>query len=871
MANDGSIVINVDFDTSPMEKGAKKVETVAQRMENTFKRVAKVVAAAFSIKALADFGKQAIELASDMDEVQNVVDTAFGELTYQVEAFADTAIEKLGLSKLAAKQMASTYMAMGKGIGVADQASANMAINATARAADIMSFYNLTADRANTMMKSIWTGETESFKAIGVVMTEANLQNFAYTQGVNKKISAMTEAEKVQLRYNYVMEQTALADGDFAKTSGSWANQVRMLSEKFKEFLSIVGSGLIQVLTPFVQMLNAIMSKLISFATTLSSVFSALFGKGESQATTQGKIAAQTAVAAENEGKLADNAKAAGKATKEAGKEAEKAMASFDTINTLQTADESEDLSADLPGVFADAAYNTPLVFDDVTLNFGGDGNDTSRLDGIVEKLEPIITAFDALNVELAKIGEFATNVGRGFLENFLEPIGNWTIGEGLPRFIDALRKMAENVNWSAITNSLNNLWSKLSKFMVDTIGKGLVWFVEHPLTDLFNFFTQTNENGDSIVSLAIDAIAAAIEACGQIIDAVKPAFEWLYNNFLLPLLGLTWEVAITGLKGLKTALVGVGEAAQTMGEMSGTGLQKTGSLFSELWENTLSPVWENNILPLFSAIGQSATDLYNNHLMPLWTEHVKPMIDAIVQNIANNWENGIAPILSNMGQQLQDLWQNIIMPFGIFLKDVFVVFVENCFDAIARLGSSLCDTFGEIFKNFEDAYAGFCDFVTGVFTDNLAMAFDGLVSSCKELANAVIALVEGLNNALVRPLNAFMEKINLSINSFGGLFGQNWNVDLTFSEAKIPRLATGAVIPPNREFLAVLGDQSRGTNVEAPLETMVEAFTAAASSINGGVTSVDISFSGNEGQLLRYLYDGLKVTQSKKGTQLIG
>ena len=353
--NDGTVLIGVDFDFDKADTSAKRITNSLGGVESKLKSIAKLAAAAFSIKVLVDLGKQAIELASDIEETQNVVETAFGDLTYMVEDFADTAIEKLGLSRLAAKQMASTYMAMGKGIGVADKASAEMAINATARVADIMSFYNLSADRANTMMKAVWTGETESFKAIGVVMTEANLQNFAYTKGINKKIAAMTEAEKVQLRYQYVMAQTALAEGDFAKTSGSWANQVRMLSEKWKELLSILGGGLIQVLTPAIQLLNVVMSKLIAFANTLSSVFSSLFGTTKKQIAEQKKAAAVTAGAAKSTDALAKSTKKAGQEAKKAGKEAKNASAGFDTLNILSTSDSSADTSSGDSGTGGDS------------------------------------------------------------------------------------------------------------------------------------------------------------------------------------------------------------------------------------------------------------------------------------------------------------------------------------------------------------------------------------------------------------------------------------------------------------------------------------------------------------------------------------
>ena len=133
---------------------------------------------------------------------------------------------------------------MSKGLGLADEAAAQMAISVAGLTGDVASFYNVSQEVADTALKSIWTGETESLKQFGVVMTQANLQQYAYQQGIKKTISEMTQAEQVQLRYMYVTDQLSLAQGDFVKTSGSWANQTRILSERWKQFMTIIGTAI---------------------------------------------------------------------------------------------------------------------------------------------------------------------------------------------------------------------------------------------------------------------------------------------------------------------------------------------------------------------------------------------------------------------------------------------------------------------------------------------------------------------------------------------------------------------------------------------------------------------------------------------------
>lgn len=233
---DGCLNFDTNINSEGFEKGLKSLSDMVGDIKPKLKSLAMALTAAFSVKKLVDFGRQSIETASDLAEVQNVVDTAFGESKQKMEDFADTAVKTYGISKLTAKQTGSNFMAMAAGMGLANDSASDMAVALTGLSADMASFYNVGQDVASTALKSIFTGETETLKQFGIVMTDANLQAYALSKGITKSTADMSQAEKVQLRYNYVMSQTALAQGDFAKTSDSWANQTRILSEQWKEF-----------------------------------------------------------------------------------------------------------------------------------------------------------------------------------------------------------------------------------------------------------------------------------------------------------------------------------------------------------------------------------------------------------------------------------------------------------------------------------------------------------------------------------------------------------------------------------------------------------------------------------------------------------
>lgn len=257
----------------------------------------------------------------------------------EVEKFANSAIQNFGMSALTAKRMASTFMSMANGMGLAAKDGKNMSLQLTALAGDMASFYNVEQDIAQTALNSIFTGETESLKKFGIVLTEANLNAFALSRGITKSYNAMSQAEKVALRYQYVLKATANAQGDFVRTSSSWANQVRILKEQWSQLIGILGKGLIAALTPIVKALNKLLSYLIAIGNAIAS----LFGGKKITGVSKGLDSA-----AGSAGNLDDNLGGAGGKLDEDNKKAEKlakTLASFDELDILTSNDKDEDNS----------------------------------------------------------------------------------------------------------------------------------------------------------------------------------------------------------------------------------------------------------------------------------------------------------------------------------------------------------------------------------------------------------------------------------------------------------------------------------------------------------------------------------------------
>lgn len=221
------------------------------------KNIIAMGAAYFSFDAIIGAVKSAVDYASDLVEVQNVVDVTFGNMAEDINQWSQTTSNAFGISELTAKQYSSTLGAMMKSGGLAGDTMRNMSINMTQLAADMASFYNLESDAAFDKIRSGLSGETEPLKALGIDMSATGLEAYRMAQGIDVSYNSMDNASKMVLRYQYLMSQTADAQGDFSRTQDSFANQTRLLGQSWESFTGQIASNALPILTEVVYVLNS--------------------------------------------------------------------------------------------------------------------------------------------------------------------------------------------------------------------------------------------------------------------------------------------------------------------------------------------------------------------------------------------------------------------------------------------------------------------------------------------------------------------------------------------------------------------------------------------------------------------------------------
>jgi hypothetical protein len=248
----GDVTIRIGASTNELEKDLRKAERALQATAQKFTAIGQNLTLGVTAPVLAA-GAAAFKMASDYEESLNKVRVAFGSSSSSVEEFSKTAIDSIGLAEQSALDMAALFGDMATSMGLTRPAAAEMSTSLVQLAGDLSSFKNINIEEVTTALAGVFTGETESLKRLGIVMTEANVQAYALEKGIKKKLNTMSQAEKVALRYEYVLNATKNAQGDFARTSDGAANQMRVVSQAVKDLGADFGKILLPVITPLIK------------------------------------------------------------------------------------------------------------------------------------------------------------------------------------------------------------------------------------------------------------------------------------------------------------------------------------------------------------------------------------------------------------------------------------------------------------------------------------------------------------------------------------------------------------------------------------------------------------------------------------------
>lgn len=716
------------------------------------KKAGAALAAAFAVKKIIDFGAQCIELGSDLAEVQNVVDVTFPRMSKQVDDFAKNAITSFGLSETMAKRFTGTFGAMAKAFGFGEQAAYEMSTTLTGLAGDVASFYNISQDEAYTKLKSVFTGETETLKDLGIVMTQSALDSYALANGYGKVTAKMSEAEKVALRYKFVQDQLSLVSGDFIRTADGWANQVRVLKLQFDSLKATIGQGLINVLTPIIQVINRIISKLMSLANAFKAFTEMVTGKkggGGASAATAGMDA------------MAQSADKAGAAAGGAAKKAAKDMKSITTgIDELNIISPDTDSSGGGSGGGAGGGYSAD-EFDMGEL-------DTSAVDEMDNKYQGLIDKANQLkNLFMAgfKVGFGDTSV----LDSMKESI------QGIK---DSLTEIFTSPEVQQAANRFANILAiNLGKIAgsVASIGASIA---DNLLGGISLFLQQNKDRIKEYIVAMFDIGSRIAEIEGKVAKAWSTVFSSLRSDSAkqinADIIGIFSEAFMGG-----TELAGT-FAADVLDTITAPFIENADYIRTTL-EDTFSAVE-----PVFSTIKDLAAETFEK-IGTTYDEHVAPMLTTFRQGFTeigtlwlNLYNTHILPVLQNLSTRFVEFKDQYLSP----LIDKFLEFGGKVADAITKLWTgalqpfiewfmtnvapviALClqaaiDTFfgfweavSGVIEGLLTALGGVIDFIVGVFTGDWSLAwegikeiFSGIWEALKELVSGAVTFIQNVVN----------------------------------------------------------------------------------------------------------------------------
>lgn len=940
MAADGSVIIDTRMDTSGVQNGVSAIRQSFGGLGSVVKKIGVLIGGAFAIGKLAQFGRECVELGSNLSEVQNVVDVTFTTMSDKVNEFAKNAMTSAGLSETMAKQYVGTFGAMSKSFGFSEAQAYDMSTALTQLTGDVASFYNISQDLAYIKLKSVFTGETETLKDLGVVMTQSALDQFALANGYGKTTSEMTEQEKVALRLAFVQKQLSAASGDFIRTSDSWANQVRVMQLQLQSLKATVGQGLINLFTPVLKVINILLGKLATLANAFKSFTELITGKkssGQTGASGAG-LAGTDAIAdtADQYGEAADNAeKLAGAtndtadATKKATKAAKGYLSPLDEINNYST-DKSADSSSKVPGATGGLADQMKNAVQNVDYGKVAEGetvldkisDSAKKLANLFKKLwKPFQDAWkkegkntiDAANIALSGIAKLAKSVGRSLMEV-------WTNGTGTTMLTTMLR-IAQNVlkTIGNIASGFADAWNKnnVGTQIIQNIADALVvvmQFIERIATD-----TATWAANLDFYPL-LESISNLTSAFAPILESIGNVLEWIYNNIVLPMLKWVIEVGLPTVIDLVSkvatfladhqsiveafgaALIGAFAAAK-IAELA-LGVIKSVSGIATAVKGLIALMTGTGgimggIKAIATAIGTGGIFaiavgaaiaigvlLYKN-----WDEicaAATKLKDWVVEKTRELSESATRT-LSNLKEKIANVW-NIIKTS-----------TSTTWNAIKKtlsgLWNSLKSTASTVFNAIKTKVASVWDSVKSktsqvwenvtTFVSNKVEAIKNAITNKFNAArDAVKSAFEGIVDFIKRPINQAISIVNNAVgminNAIGGIesafsFGP-WTVPTPFGSktigfhatfpriGTIPYLASGAVIPPRSEFLAVLGDQKKGNNLEAP-ESLLRQIVREESGKgqrDGNTYNVTVNASGRK--LLDIIISEAEMRRNRNG-----
>lgn len=771
--NVGAVDFELLLNSNPFNKGLKDTTNTIKSsgIENSLKKIGKLAVAAFSVKAIVNFGKECINLGSDLTEVQNVVDVTFGSLNTEVNRFAENAITQFGLGQTVTKKYVGTFGAMAKAFNFSNKEALAMSETLTGLTGDVASFYNLSSDEAYTKLKSVFTGETETLKDLGVVMTQNALDQYALANGYGRTTAKMSEQEKVALRYKFVLDKLSLANGDFARTSDSWANQTRVLSLRFNELKAALGQGFINIFTPFVKGINIVISKLQVLANAFKSFTEMIFGNagGDDSTSTVSDLASDAS-------KASDAVSGIGESAKKSAKDL-KSLASFDTAQILKK-DDSDSSSSGSGAGGIDTSGLSNLTNSTIQVNkqldsivkkikemfniftkgfkegFGNfDWNGfKQQLINIKENLKDIFTSSEVIGASKKWVNTFILNLGRmvGSIASIGMTIADNLVG-GFNKFLEQNKKSLQKhiVRMFDLSSRSHEIQGKFAVTVADIFSVFRSDNAKQITADLLAIFTESFSSiHEMILQFGLNIVEAITEPINQNKEEIKQAIEGIFESYEPVLNGIKETVEATFSKIRETYDIYVKPAFDNL---------KAG--FTGILSKFLE-VWNNNIKPMLDELGQKTNEL--------WTQHLQPMFASIIE------------FFGKLISGTSEVWKIWIQPLITWIIKNVVPVLAPIFQTVCNIFMNLYSYIADVISGIFGVLSGLIDFIVGVLTGDWDKAWNGIKTIFENIWNISKAILDlawkNMKDIIKGGVSWIKAEINLFKNNIFNIWNGMWD-----------------------------------------------------------------------------------------------
>lgn len=828
MAYDGSIRIDTRIDERGFNRGIKSLTAGLSKF-------AAAVGIAFGVNALVNFGKTAVDeasnLAAAMTGLQSVL-SGTGRSFSDAKRFIDdyisdglvpatnaiNAYKNLALRGYDDTQIQQTLAALKDSAAFGRQSSLSLGQAVQSATEGLKNENSILVDNA------------------GVTKNVAKMwQDYAKSLGTT--VESLTKQQKIQAEVNGILEETRFQTGDAAKLAGGYAGQVSALGTSFYNLRVALGNAIIPALAVIIPYLKAAVDWMVVLLNQFAQFVQVLFGVQASVAS----AASDTEQAADAVGDLADNTQAAEKAAKGA-------LAAFDDLNVLQT--DTGPAAIEITPVEI-----APGAQDEAGLGISDEL--TAKVEAfktkLMELLGPAIEAFDRLKLALAPLGETLWSGLKWAWDNILVPIGKWAVTDALPAFLDLLAAGAETLNKALIALRPLGVWlweellQPLGEWAGAVLLDALEWLVER-LHDLGEWIDNNQETVQSIAKI-LGVFAAA----------------WLI---------VTAAVAIwTTVAGIAAGVTAAfGAAVAFLASPIGIAILAVAALIAIIWflisnwedvKRVAGEVWDWIVRKWNDAgdwFKRTVTEPVKKWFDDAWRS-VKQLATAAWAGVVSTWQDAKTWFSRTVTEPIKSFFDGAWTAVSTTAGNAWTAVKTAWGAAGAWIETNVT---GPVKAAFETALDWVGEKWSTVF-GGLGEIVRGAVNTMIDLINAMTAAVADGINSVIGNLNALSFTVPDWVPGFGG---QAWGLSLGYVYApQIPRLATGAVIPPNAEFMAVLGDQRSGRNIEAPEALLREIIGEQLGKIEADIR---IEFGGTLGALVRELKPEIDRENVRVGRSLV-